>query len=177
MPLRDRLQIFESKNAAPLASKLFEESFGAPFPVPREEGALSISTPLGAWHQYVATYAWPDSCFETVGFCNWIKFDDVYLEGGMCVRANFYRRLQKGDFIECRALGGVAQMMMATAATQLVDCTAWFGYCGDAKAMAVDLRAGYERTEHPNLIVKWFAQLSDEAQRDLIASVSRIGPF
>jgi hypothetical protein len=68
-------------------------------------------------------------------------------------------------------------MMMAVAATELDDCDAWFGYCGDAKALAVDLRAGYVQTERPYIIVKWFRDLPKADQTALIDTIARIGPF
>lgn len=95
----------------------------------------------------------------------------------MCVRENVYRRMPKEHFRACREQGGIAQMMMATAARELNDAVAWFGYCGDAKAMAVDLRAGYVRTRHPHLIVKWFRDIPKDEQERLIASIAAIGPF
>ena len=175
--LAEHLRIFDAGNAERWAAALFRECFRAPFPVPRDGCGLSIPTPPGNWHQYVALYRWPDGREEAVGFCNWIRYGDVYLEGGMCVKPNIYRRLPKDHYAAIREQGGIAQMMMAKAATELDDCKAWFGYCGDAKALAVDLRAGYERTEHRYLIVKWFRDLPEDERRALVASIARIGPF
>jgi len=173
----DNPRIFDARNAAAYASDLFRESFNAPFPVPRDNCGLSIPTPPANWRQYVALYRWPDGSEETVGFCNWIKYRDVYLEGGMCVKKSFYRRLPRAEFHDIHARGGVAQMMMEAAARELTDCKAWFGYCGDAKALAVDLRAGYETTDHKYLIVKWFADLPANERRALVDSIAAIGPF
>jgi hypothetical protein len=145
--------------------------------VPREGCGLPIPTPPQNWHQYVALYRWPDGREEAVGFCNWIRHGDVYLQGGMCARENVYRRMPKEHFRACREHGGIAQMMMATAARELNDAIAWFGYCGDAKAMAVDLRAGYVRTSHPHLIVKWFREVPAAERERLVESIAAIGPF
>ena len=175
--LPQALRIFETRDGERLAGDLFRECFRAPFPKPRDHCGLAIPTPPEAWHQYVAVYTWPGGAAETVGFCNWIRHRDVYLEGGMCVKPGFYRRLPPEDFRAIRAAGGVAQAMMAQASRELNDCKAWFGYCGDAKAMAVDLRAGYERTAHPYLIVKWFQPLSPDERRRLIGDIQAIGPF
>ena len=95
----------------------------------------------------------------------------------MCVRKSFYRRLPREQFRECNAAGGVAQLMMEQAARELTDCKAWFGFCGDAKAMAVDLRVGYVPTEHRFLIVKWFRDLPEAERRELVRSIAAIGPF
>lgn len=175
--MSNSLRIFATDRAQELAAGLFRESFNADFPVPRVDAGLSFSTPPENWRQYVATYRWPDATEETVGFCNWIKHLDVYLEGGMCVRKNFYRRLSRDDFRECNARGGIAQMIMEKAATELTDCKAWFGYCGDAKALAVDLRVGYVPTHHKFVIVKWFRPLPKAEQDALIDAVAALGPF
>jgi hypothetical protein len=173
----ESLRIFDAGNAERYAADLFRESFNAPFPVPRENAGLAIPTPPENWRQYVALYRWPDGTEEAVGFCNWIKHGEVYLEGGMCVKKTFYRRLPREHFRECNAAGGIAQLVMEQAARELTDCTAWFGYCGDAKALAVDLRVGYVPTEHKHLIVKWFRDVPEETRRQLIERIAAIGPF
>jgi|KBSMisStaDraftv2_1062788.scaffolds.fasta_scaffold17276_2 hypothetical protein len=170
------LVIFRSPDAAAIASELFHECFGFPFPVPRDN-ALPIPTPPQAWRQFVATYRWPDGKDEAVGFCNWIRYKDFYLQGGMCVRRSFYRRLPREQFREVQGQGGLAQMMMAAAARELDDCIAWFGYCGDAKALAVDLRAGYETTHRKYVIAKWFRSIDGAERERLVDEVAKIGPF
>ena len=170
------LRIFRAQDAQCYATDLFRESFNAAFPVPRDN-ALPVPTPPVNWRQYVATYRWPGGEEETVGFCNWIRHRDVYLQGGMCVRKNFYRRLPREHFRECRARGGLAQMMMAAAQRELDDAVAWFGYCGDPKALAVDLRAGYETTRRRFVIVKWFRALPEAERERLIDEVAQIGAF
>ena len=175
---KDAIRIFQAlPNGEHLAAELFRKSFAAPFPVPRDNCGLRIATPPENWHQYVAVYAWPEGAEETIGFCNWIRFGEVYLEGGMCVQKDFYRRLPANHFQECRLKGGIAQMMMEDAASKLNDCAAWFGYCGDGKALAVNLRVGYELTRHKHLIVKWFRPLPPDARSRLIDSIAAIGPF
>lgn len=171
------LAIAGMKDATAVATDLFRRCFGQPFPTPRDDVGLAIPTPPEHWFQYVARYRWPGGEEETVGFVNFIRFEDVYLEGGMCVDESFYRRMPREHFRACRARGGIAQMMMAAAAADLDDADAWFGYCGDAKALAVDLRAGYERTRHPKLIVKWFRALPQERREALIERIAAIGPF
>lgn len=95
----------------------------------------------------------------------------------MCVKGNFYRRMPREHFRACREHGGIAQMMMESVARELNDCVAWFGYCGDAKALAVDLRAGYRTTRHPHLIVKWFADVSEAEKNRLVDAIAAIGAF
>ncbi len=169
--------MFAEPNAASLAAPLFRESFKSDFPTPRATRVLGVPIEPADWRQYVAMYRWPDGQEECVGFCNWIRYKDVYLEGGLAVKRDFYRRLDREHFVACRMRGGIAQIVMEAAATELNDCVAWFGYCGDAKALQVDLRVGYVQTEHAFVIVKWMRELSVADQRQWIDEVIRIGPF
>jgi hypothetical protein len=125
----------------------------------------------------VAFYKWSETHIEPVGFCNWIRYRDVYLEGGMCVRPNFYRRLPKDHWLECKRLGGIAQLIMEAAAVRLNDAEAWFGHCGDKKAYAVDVRVGYRQTRYPFLIVKWFRDVSTTRADELEKEIAALGPF
>jgi hypothetical protein len=172
-----RLKIMQTKDAAYFAADLFWESLRVPFPVPREQSGLPIPTPPHAWHQYVALYKDADNSIRTVGFCNWIRYGDMYLEGGMCVDKRFYRTLPRDEWRDCRDAGGVAQLMMEAAALELNDASAWFGYCGDKQALLVDQRADYVATRHRHLIVKWFKELTARQQDDLVEAAARIGPF
>lgn len=165
------------RNAEYFAAELFYESFRIPFPVPRDNAGLSIPTPPENWWQEVVFYKWSEAHLEPVGFCNWIRYADCYLCGGMCVRSNLYRRLPREHWLACRQRGGVAQIMLETAFHDLTDCTAWFGYCGDRKAYIVDIRSGYQPTRHPYVIVKWNAALGDAQKRTLEDRIAGIGPF
>lgn len=173
----DSLHIAFFRNAQFYAADLFSECFGQPFPLPREKAGLSIATPAQNWWQEVAFYKWSETHLEPVGFCNWIRYADCYLCGGMCVRSNFYRRLPKAHWVACRDRGGVAQIVLETAFRDLNDCTAWFGYCGDKKAYIVDMRAGYRPTRHRYVIVKWNAELPEAEQRALEDRIALVGPF
>lgn len=173
----EALKVSRSNDAASIAGTLFQESFNSTFPVPVAHRILDTQIQPEDWRQFVAIYTWPDGTSECVGFCNWIKYKDVYLEGGLAVQKNFYRRLTKPQFAECTARGGIAQIVMETAASELTDCAAWFGYCGDPKALRVDLRVGYVQLAHPYLIVKWMRALSDSEKQVWIDDVTRIGPF
>jgi hypothetical protein len=170
------LRIFLAKDAERHAARLFRESFNAAFPVPHDN-ALPVPTPPQNWRQFVATYRWPDGAEEAVGFLNWIKYRDFYLGGGMCVQKTFYRRLPRDEFRDCNARGGIAQMLLETSFEVIDDCVGWFGYCGDKKALAVDLRAGFQVTRHPYVVVRWRVDLPEAEREERIDAVAAVGPF
>ena len=74
--------------------------------------------------------------------------------------ATFYARLPAAHSDECRALGGVAQLIMEAAARELNDCDAWFAYIGDERSMRVCTRVGYRPTGRQYVAVKWFRSVS-----------------
>jgi hypothetical protein len=163
-----RFHVARFANAAYFAGPLFEESFGAAFPVPPDGGG---------WVQYVAFYRWGDEHLEPVGFCNYLPFGSAWLEGGLCVRRSFYGRLSGPHSDECRARGGVAQAIMEAAAADLDDCDAWFAYIGDERSLRVCTRVGYRPAGRGLVMVRWFRSLPVEEQAALVDKVAALGPF
>ena len=53
----------------------------------------------------------------------------------------------------------------------------FFGYCGDARAESIDLRAGFEKTEHERLLKYFPKSLHPNIERALIAKAHALGPF
>ena len=172
-----RLRVQRFANASFFAAELFRDSFAIDFPIPRENCGLPIPTPPEKWHQFVAFFKWSAQSIEPVGFCNWIRYDEVYLEGGLCVRRDFYRRLSREQWQACRECGGVAQIMIEAAARQLNDCSAWFGYCGDRKSSIVNARVGFVPTDRRYIIAKWFRALGETEKARLTEKIAQIGPF
>ena len=165
---RERFHVERFADASYFAADLFGESFNAAFPVPPTDAG---------WAQYVAFYRWDDGRLEAVGFCNFLPLEGVWLEGGLCVRRSFYSRLPHAPGDECRALGGVAQLIMETAARDLHDCDAWFAYIGDARSRKVCERVGYRPTDRQYVMVKWFRSLTDARQAALVERIAALGPF
>jgi hypothetical protein len=157
-------------NASFFATDLFFEGFRTAFPQPPADAA-------DRWRQYVAFYKWSDSSVEPVAFANFIRHRGAYLVGGLCARRNFYRRLPRAHWRECKERGGIVQMLLDTAARDLADAIALFGYCGDRKSWLVSERAGYARTAHRYVIVKWLRSVSEATRRELEESVAQVGPF
>lgn len=173
----DAVSIAGMTNAATFAADLFNEAYRAPFPIPRADSGLSIPTPPSIWRQYVAFYRWSPEQVEPVAFVNVLRYGDARLVGGLCARRNFYRRLPPSHWRACRARGGVVQMLLERMADEERDAAALFGYVGDAKSWRVSERAGYARTRHRYVIVKWLREATEAARRALEDKVAAVGPF
>jgi hypothetical protein len=158
--IADVLTIAEVADAAPYAGALFQRAFHAAIPdYPRH---------------YIATYARHS---EVVGYVHFTPYEDVYLCGGMVINAPAYRTMPADDRARLGAAGGIAEIMLRACFADLTDRPAIFGYCGDTKAMRVDLRAGFERTLHPLLIVHWKQAVDAPRKQALIDMVHRLGAF
>jgi hypothetical protein len=176
-PFNESLRIFASEDASRLAGALFHSSFRQAFPVPAPCRILGTDVSVQDWRQFVAIYTWPDGSEECAGFLNYIRYKNVHLGGGMCVKAGFYRRLSREHFAECRHAGGVAQLLLDTSAVTLADAIALFVYSGDAKAIRVILRAGYVPTPYRHLLIKELRASDPLIIKGTIDEIARIGPF
>lgn len=169
------LRVENFRDATAHASALFRDCFNSDFPTP-SDGVLPVSTPAANWQQDVAFYQWPGGPREAVGFVNWIRVGDFHLCGGMCVQKTFYRRLPREHFRACSERGGVAQILLQSGWARF-DTKAVFGYCGDAKARVVDLRAGFVQTRYDKLLVKWLREPPEPERGAMIDRAAAIGPF
>ena len=165
------------RDASYFAADLFREGFGSAFPKPHDGALLAIPTPRDCWHQYVAFYKWSDTNIEPVAFVNFIRFENVYLEGGLCARKNFYRRLPPEHWRACKERGGIVQIMLEQAIRELDDADAWFGHSSNQPAWLVNERLGFLVTRHPYLKVKWFRELPDARKREIEDRINTIGSF
>lgn len=169
--------VVQMRDASFFATDLFFEAFRQPFPMPHDSTGLSIATPRDTWHQFVAFYKWSETNVEPVAFVNFIRFRDAYLEGGLCARRSFYRRLPASHWRECKERGGIVQIMLEKAAGDLNDADAWFGHTSIGTAWLVNERLGFEPTRHQYLKVRWLRDLPEARKREIEDYVNAIGSF
>jgi len=165
------------RDASFFATGLFREAFGQPFPHPPSSAGTPLAAPSDTWHQYVAFYKWSEMAIEPVAFVNLIRHGNVYLEGGLCARRNFYRRLPADHWRDCKARGGIVQVLLEHAMRERDDADAWFGHTSINPAFLVNERLGFEVTRYPYLKVKWFHELPDARKREIEDEIDAIGSF
>lgn len=166
-------------NAVDLAREVFWRAYRAEPPRPRAIRFGDHAAEPGDWRQVVATYRFGDDATngETcVGFVNFIRVEDYFLTGGLCVDAGAYRRMAREEFDACQRAGGLAQCLLEWSAAHL-EGVAMVGYCGDRRALAAGLRSGYRQTSHRYLIVRPIVPLDTDAIERLVARADRLGPF
>lgn len=163
-PLRDFIFITEIDEAQFLAGALFKRKFNDVVPdVPRH---------LAAFYRDDA------GTLHLLGYSHMRPFGDVYLSGGSCTNGDTVRRMQPRQAAALNAAGGALHFILQYGFARFADdCEAFFGHCGDRRALEVVQAVGFVPTEHEHLIVHWHKPLSAVIRGALIAKVHAIGAF
>jgi len=126
---------------------------------------------------YVAHYRAAPGVLVAVGYVHHSMYEDMYLCGGMVIDDRAYRRICVEHRKIIREAGGIAEKMLRDTFAKLAHAPAIWGYVGDKQALEVDLRAGFVRTEHPHVIVKWNSELPEDEKAARLARIIALGPF
>ena len=162
--LRSFFSITEIDNADFLATSLFHRKFGV--------------APPDFRRHLVALYRDGDAGLHLAGYSHMRPFGDVYLSGGSCSAGDTIRRMAPGHRESIQAAGGVWYLILRYAFTRYADCCdAFFGHCGDRRALEVATSAGFVGAGHEHLIVNWHKPLHENIKRALVAKVHALGPF
>jgi hypothetical protein len=162
--LRGFITITELDHANFLIRDLFKRKFGDPAPdVPRH---------------LIGLYRDPAGALHVAGYSHMMPFGDVYLSGGSCTNGETARLMAPAERDALRDAGGLWFYLLKYAFRKYADCCdAFFGHCGDRRALEVALQAGFEKTEHEHVIVNWHKPLQAKIKRALLAKVQALGPF
>lgn len=164
LPLKPLLSITEVDDPLPFTRDLFQRKYGCEPP----------STP----HHLVAFYHSSAGDLHVVGYSHMLPFGEVYLSGGSCTDGDRIRQMPERHQALLREHGGVLVWILRYALARYANrCEAFFGHCGDARALEVTTQAGFVATPHPHLIAHWHKPLHPNIQRALIAKVHALGPF
>lgn len=162
--LRPFLTITEIDNADFLVEALFRRKFAAP--------------PPDVGRHLVALYRDAPGSLRLAGYSHMRAFGDVYLSGGSCSEGETIRMMQAEHREAIQTAGGVWYLILKYAFARYADCCdAFFGHCGDRRALEVATDAGFVSAGHEHLIVNWHKPLHDNIRRALVAKVHALGPF
>jgi len=158
------LTITEIDDSDFFIQKLFKRKFG--------------HTPPDFPRHFAAFYRNPEGASFVAGYSHMRKFDDVYLSGGSCTEGETLRKMSVEEAALLQSHGGVwFQILKYKFAKLAEECDAFFGHCGDARALQVAIAAGFVQLEHQHLIANWHKPLPPERHRELTAKVHALGPF
>ncbi|MBN8727927.1 MAG: hypothetical protein J0H15_09545 [Xanthomonadales bacterium] len=162
--LRGFFTITEVDHAGFIAGALFQRKFAAPPPDERRHLA--------------AFYRGADGALHLAGYSHMRPFGEVYLSGGSCSEGATIRLMQPAHREAIQAAGGVWFLVLKYAFERYADCCdAFFGHCGDRRALEVATAAGFEAAGPEHLIAHWHKPLHPVIRRALVAKVHALGPF
>lgn len=158
------LTITEIDRADFLVDSLFRKKFG--------EG------PPDEPRHLVCLYRDTEGAQHVAGYSHMRPFGDVYLSGGSCTSGDTLRRMQEHERAALQASDGIWFYLLKYAFRKYAACCdAFFGHCGDPRAHAVALAAGFVDTAHPPVIVNWHKPMHETFKRALLAKVVALGTF
>lgn len=162
--LRPFLAITEIDDADFLVADLFRRKFAAP--------------PPDVGRHLVALYRNAEGSLRLAGYSHMRPFGDVYLSGGSCSNGETIRTMDPQHREAIQAAGGIWYLVLKYAFARFADCCdAFFGHCGDPRALEVATAAGFVGAGHTHLIAHWHKPLHENIRRALIAKVHALGPF
>ena len=163
-PLRRFLTITEIDDADFRVGAWFRRKFATPPP--------DVGLHLVAMYRDIA------GALHLAGYSHMRPFGDVYLSGGSCSSGDTIRAMDPADRAAIQSAGGVWFLILKYAFARYADdCDAFFGHCGDARALEVATAAGFVSAEHPHLIAHWHKPLPEDSRHALIAKVHALGSF
>ncbi len=137
----------------------------------------AVSAPEFA-HHIVAFYRRSDHHFVPVSYLHAMLQRDMCLIGGGCTDGRAFALMRAEERDAIAAAGGLLlQTLHYAFARYAFSCDAYFGHCGDARAFAVDMQAGFQPTSHPHLLVHWHRLLPEERRTELTTRAHAMGPF
>lgn len=102
----------------------------------------------------------------------------IGLIGGGCTDGRVLRLMSEAERSAIGDAGGLLLQTLRFAFDRNEKgLQAFFGHCGNARALAVDLQAGFLRTEDPNLLVRWNRDFDDSTRASLFQQALALGPF
>lgn len=154
----------EVESGAFFADEMFERAFGDDMP---------------DWgHHLVLFYRKSPSHFIPLTYLNFAPHENVILVGGGVTNGRAFEHVEPEHARELREMGGGLYLMLRYGFEKFADeCDAFFGHAGDARALEVDLQAGFEKTRHQYLLVNFHKPLPDAYKKELIAKVHALGAF
>ncbi len=119
-----------------------------------------------------------NEAWQVGSYINYLPHREAMLVGGACTDGSVLKQCAADQRESIERAGGLMLQTVRYAEQRFAgDSVGTFGHCGDARSWSVLSSCGYQRLDHPYLIVRWNRKLDDQKRRELIASVAALGEF
>lgn len=164
--IADFLLVTEITEGQALAEPIFQRKFRASAP-PSDYG-----------YNVFALVRLNENAWQPASYVTWHPFRGAMLIAGACTDGELLRRLPQEQQQRLKEAGGLMLQTVRYGEARLAaDSVASFGHCGDARSWSILEQCGYQRLDHPYLIVRWNRQLSSVERQHLISEVEKLDPF
>ena len=129
-------------------------------------------------HHLIAFHARQDGAFIPAAYLHLWTQQTIGLVGGGCTDGHVIRAMPDEQRRRIDESGGLLLQMLGFCFSKFEPgLEAFFGHCGDARAKAVDLRAGFRETRVPYLLYRPNRPLTPEREEALLRQAQAIGAF
>jgi hypothetical protein len=129
-------------------------------------------------HHVVAFYRRDESTFLAASYCHLWTQGAIGLLGGGCTDGRVLRAMSAREVELTNQAGGLLRQTLAYCFARFASgLDAFFGHCGDPRAMEVTHGVGLVDSGLPNLLVRYNRPLAAERRHELRAQAHAIGPF
>ncbi len=129
-------------------------------------------------HHLLALYRRSSHHLVPVSYVHFRPFGDICLVGGACTDGQAFPYMSDAERALIKQQGGLYLHLLRFAFERLApQFTAFFGYCGETRALEVDLQAGFRMTDHQYLLIYTKNDLDPTVEKALIAKAAALGPF
>jgi hypothetical protein len=126
----------------------------------------------------VALHRRDESTFRVASYVHMWTQGTIGLLGGACTDGRVLREMPPQELQLVNESGGLLRQTLRYCFTRFADeVEAFFGHCGDPRALEVVFDAGFSPSGLPHLIVRFPRELSAARQQELIRQAHAIGPF
>ncbi len=166
-PVDTRLQglvvVTEVAEGQPMAEDIFQAKYRAQAP--------------GHGH-HIFAFLRAGTGWQVGSYINYLPHRNAMLVGGACTSGAVLGQLSAERRQLIDQAGGLMLQTVRYAEQRFADRSAGtFGHCGDERSWSILAQCGYQRLDHPYLIVRWNRRLPDHEQAELVASVAALGEF
>ena len=129
-------------------------------------------------HHLIAFHARADGSYAPAAYLHLWTQDTIGLVGGGCTDGHVLRAMSAEERARIEAADGLLLQMLGFCFAKFEPgLEAFFGHCGDARAKAIDLRAGFRETRHPHLLYRPNRELPPARAEELLRQAEAIGHF
>lgn len=162
-------------------NELFNKKFNCDAPEATNPQIVELFSIKGApvvINHLIGFYKNKNNSFQPVSYVSLLVYKNVILVGGVMTDGEVIRKMSEHERQIIANSEGIYYSMLEYVFEHFADqCDAYFGYVNNARALEVNLSAGFKKTEFQYLIANFHKPLSNWKKNKITKMIRDIGPF